>query len=51
VILNAGDLSDTDFACYFTPRLDIVQMKLWFDPTDNALHLIASDLISFSDFR
>lgn len=51
VIVDAEDLSDTDFACYFTPKLEIVQMQLYYDKVKKALHIIPKDKIKFSDFK
>lgn len=37
IIMNAADLSDTSFACYFTPTLDIVNMTIKYDSTLKSL--------------
>ena len=51
MIVDAEDLQDTDFACYFTPKLDIVQMDLYYDKVKKALHIIPKDKMKFSDFK
>jgi hypothetical protein len=47
-VFNADDLSDTDFACYFTPKLDIVNMTTTYDATLKALHIsVIGDSLKF----